>query len=213
LSRASVDYNAKEREFLINKELHDHILSRMRETQVGSNMDNQNARVIDRAQTPKEGSYVSPNVMLNLGLGFVGGLGLGLGFAFFVAFIDDRVKSSFDIESVIGLPLIGIIPQIKKLDPVEKAQVVANNSDRQVAEAFLSLHSQLRLKEESKNAKCILTTSTIPGEGKSFTTTNLALAFAAHGERVLIVDCDLRKPNVHKTLQLENTKGVIDVVG
>ncbi|WP_221029415.1 GumC family protein [Actomonas aquatica] len=213
LSRAAVDYDKKEREYLINKELHNSIVSRMRETNLNAAMDNQNARVIDRAQPSKEGNFVSPNIVLNLGLGLIGGAGLGLGFAFFVAFIDDRVKSSFDIESVVGVPLVGIIPQIKKLDPVEKAQVVINNSDRQVAEAFLTLHSALRLKEEAKNAKCLLTTSTIPGEGKSFTTTNLALTFAAHGEKVCVVDCDLRKPNIHKTLQLENVKGVIDIVG
>jgi capsular exopolysaccharide synthesis family protein len=150
---------------------------------------------------------------LNLGLGVVGGLGLGLAFAFFVAFIDDRVKSSFDIEGVIGLPLIGVIPQIKRMDPAAKAQIVVNNADRQVAEAFLTLHSGLRLKDESKNARCVLITSTIPGEGKSFTTTNLALTFAAHGEKVLVVDCDLRKPNIHKSFGLENLKGVIDVCG
>ncbi|GAB5560732.1 MAG: exopolysaccharide regulatory tyrosine autokinase VpsO [Synoicihabitans sp.] len=213
LSRAAVDYDAKEREFLINEELHNNIISRMRETSVGASLDNQNARIIDRATPSSPGNHVSPNLILNLGLGFVGGAGLGLAFAFFVAFIDDRVKSSFDIESVVGVPLIGIIPQIKKLDPVQKAQVVLNNSDRQVSEAFLTLHSALRLKEEAKDAKCILTTSTIPGEGKSFVTTNVALTFAAHGERVVIVDCDLRKPNIHKTLQIENSKGVIDIVG
>jgi len=64
---------------------------------------------------------------------------------------------------------------------------------------------------ESKNAKCVLITSTIPGEGKSFTTTNLALTFAAHGEKVIVVDCDLRKPNIHKLFRMENLKGVIDV--
>ena len=213
LSRASVEYDSQERELSINEALLENIQSRMRETSLSATMDNQNARIIDRAQPSKEGDYVSPNIILNIGLGFVGGIGLGLGFAFFVAFIDDRVKSSFDIESVIGVPLVGIIPQIKKMDPVEKAQVVSNNADRQVSEAFLTLHSALRLKEEAKSAKCILTTSTIPGEGKSFTTTNLALTFSAHGERVVIVDCDLRKPNIHKTLQLENVKGVIDIVG
>ncbi len=213
LSRAAVEYDKREREYLINKQLQDHIISRMRETSLGATMDNQNARIIDHAQPSSEGNFVSPNFVLNLGLGVVGGLGLGLGFAFFVAFIDDRVKSSFDIESVVGVPLLGVIPQIKKLDPVEKAQIVANNADRQVSEAFLTLHSSLRLKEESKNARCFLTTSTIPGEGKSFTTTNLALTFAAHGEKVVIVDCDLRKPNVHKTLQIENARGVIDIVG
>lgn len=213
LSRAAVEYNAKARESLINEELHNSIIARMRETSVGATMDNQNARVIDRGKPSLEGSYVSPNLLLNLGLGFVGGAGLGLAFAFFVAFVDDRVKSSFDIESVIGVPLIGIIPQIKKLDAVQKAQVVLTNADRQVSEAFLTLHSAMRLKPEAKDAKCILTTSTIPGEGKSFVTTNVAMTYAAHGEKVVIIDCDLRKPNIHKTLQLENTKGVIDIVG
>mgnify|MGYP003346010018 CR=1 FL=1 len=144
----------------------------------------QNARLVDQAVPAPEGKPISPNVSLNLGLGLVGGLGLGLAFAFFVAFIDDRVKSSYDIEGVVGLPLIGIIPEVKRLDSSEKARVVASNADRQVAEAFRTLHSSLRLKDESKNAKAFLTTSTIPGEGKSFTTTNLALTFAAHGEKV-----------------------------
>src|SRR5205085_6376991 len=107
----------------------------------------------------------SPNVPLNLALGFMGGMALGTAFAFFVAYIDDRVKSSFDIESVIGLPLIGIIPEIKRMEQPDKAQIVINHQDRQVSEAFLTLHSALRLKDESKNAQAILTTSTIPGEG------------------------------------------------
>lgn len=211
LDRMALAYNNKASELLTQQEFLRTITGRNTETAMSSNIPTQNARPLDKAVPPGENYPISPNLPLNLGLGIVGGLGLGLAFAFFVAFIDDRVKSSFDIEGVVGLPLIGVIPQIKRMDPAEKAQIVANNADRQVAEAFLTLHSSLRLKDESKNAKCILTTSTIPGEGKSFTTTNLALTFAAHGERVLIVDCDLRKPNVHKSFRIENLKGVIDI--
>jgi len=211
LDRAAVEYEARASELKINEVILQNILARMRETTISSTLESQNARQIDPAVPSGDGAYVSPKIPLNLGVGFVGGLGLGLAFAFFVAFIDDRVKSSFDIESVVGLPLIGIIPQIKKMEQPDKAQIAINNADRQVAEAFLTLHSSLRLKDESKNAQCILVTSTIPGEGKSFTTTNLALTFAAHGERVAIVDCDLRKPNVHKSFRLENRKGVIDI--
>jgi capsular exopolysaccharide synthesis family protein len=211
LDRAAVEYTERSRKLMINEQLLQNLIVRMRDTTMISTMETQNARVVDKAAPSQESDYVSPKIPLNLGLGFVGGLGLGLAFAFFVAFIDDRVKSSFDIESVIGLPLIGIIPQIKKMEQPDKAQIVINNADRQVCEAFLTLHFSLRLKDESKNAKCILVTSTIPGEGKSFTTTNLALTFAAHGERVAIVDCDLRKPNVHKLFRLENRKGVIDI--
>ncbi|HEY9247777.1 MAG TPA: polysaccharide biosynthesis tyrosine autokinase [Rariglobus sp.] len=211
LDRANVEYEERSRKLLINEQLLQNLIGRMRDTTMISTMETQNARIVDKASPSQESDYVSPKIPLNLGLGFVGGLGLGLAFAFFVAFIDDRVKSSFDIEAVVGLPLIGIIPQIKKMEQPDKAQIVINNADRQVCEAFLTLHSSLRLKDESKNAQCILTTSTIPGEGKSFTTTNLALTFAAHGERVAIVDCDLRKPNIHKSFRLENRKGVIDI--
>jgi capsular exopolysaccharide synthesis family protein len=211
LDRVGVEYTQIEREYLTQNQILQNIVARKSETTMTSGFATQNARVVDRAAPAPENKPVSPNVPLNLGLGVVGGLGLGLAFAFFVAFIDDRVKSSYDIEGVVGLPLIGIIPQIRKMEVAEKAQIVATNADRQVAESFLTLHSSLRLKDESKNAKCILTTSTIPGEGKSFITTNLALTFASHGDRVAIVDCDLRKPNIHKSLRIENLKGVIDL--
>lgn len=211
LDRYALDYTRLESNWRTNQQILQNIVARARETSMTGNIQTQNARIVDQAAPSPENKPISPNVPLNLGLGVVGGLGLGLAFAFFVAFIDDRVKSSFDIEGVVGLPLIGIIPQIKRMDQADKAQIVVNNADRQVAEAFLTLHSSLRLKDESKNAKCILTTSTIPGEGKSFTTTNLALTFAAHGEKVLVIDCDLRKPNIHKSFRIENLKGVIDV--
>lgn len=211
LDRIALAFNDKNRELTTQEHILQTIVARRTETAMTSTITTQSARLVDRAAPALENAPISPNVSLNLGLGAVGGLGLGLAFAFFVAFIDDRVKSSFDIEGVVGLPLIGVIPQIKRMDPAEKAQIVVTNADRQVAEAFLTLHSSLRLKDESKNAKCILTTSTIPGEGKSFTTTNLALTFAAHGEKVVVIDCDLRKPNIHKSFRVENLRGVIDI--
>lgn len=209
IDRFAVEYSNLERDLGINEHLLNNILGRMRETSMSSTIETQSARIVDRA-APALRPF-SPNIPLNLALGFLGGLALGTAFAFFVAYIDDRVKSSFDIESVVGLPLVGIVPEIKRLEQPEKAQIVANNQDKQVVESFLTLHSSLRLKDESKRAQAILVTSTIPGEGKSFTTTNLALTFAAHGEKVVIIDCDLRKPNIHKSFRLENIKGVIDI--
>lgn len=209
LDRAAVEYTNLERELRISEQLLQNTMARMKETSMTSTIETQNARLIDRASPALR--HYSPNIPLNLALGLLGGLALGTAFAFFVAYIDDRVKSSFDIEGVIGLPLVGIIPEIKRMEQPDKAQIVINNQDKQVSEAFLSLHSSLRLKDESKNAQAFLTTSTIPGEGKSFISTNLALTFAAHGERVVIIDCDLRKPNVHKSFRIENLKGVIDI--
>jgi capsular exopolysaccharide synthesis family protein len=73
-----------------------------------------------------------------------------------------------------------------------------------VTESFRSIYSTLKLNDASKNARAILVTSTVPSEGKSFVTTNLALTYALHGERVLIIDCDLRMPNIAKSLGQEN---------
>jgi capsular exopolysaccharide synthesis family protein len=147
---------------------------------------------------------------MNLAAGFFGGIAVGMGLIFVVAFLDDRVKSAFDIEGTIGLPMLGVIPRIKKLDSNTKAQAVASNVDRHVTETFRSIHSALKLNDESKNAKIILTTSTVPSEGKSFVSSNLSLTFANHGEKTLLLDADLRLPNVARSLQLENDFGLLD---
>ncbi len=122
------------------------------------------------------------------------------------------MKTAFDIENTVGLPLIGIVPRITRADATSKAKMIADGTDKHTVEAFRGIHSTLNLNEESKKAKVILTTSTIPGEGKSFVSTNMALTYASHGDRTLIIDCDLRMPNVAKSLDLENKNGILQVL-
>ena len=181
LDRLSVDYATQQNELNVNQELLASIVTRMRETSMSATIESHNARVVDQAGRPRR--YSSPHVLADLCLGAVGGLGLGLGLAFSVAFLDDRIRSALQIETALGLHLIGIVPKIQKLNPEDRAQVVLGPADPLAAEAFLTLHSNLRLKPRSKSAKVILVTSTRPGEGKSFVASNLALAFAKHGER------------------------------
>ena len=208
LDRFSVEYSTLENELNVNRELFSSILTRMRETSMSASIESQNARIIDQAGRPRIPS--SPNVGMNLGCGAAGGLCLGLTLAFVVAYIDDRVKSAYQIESVIGLPLVGIVPKIQSMDAPGRAKIVLTNAEPLAAEAFLTIHSNLRIKDQSRMAKAMLVTSTGPGEGKSFVTSNLALTFAKHGERTVLVDCDLRKPNVHNAFGIPNTRGVID---
>ena len=210
VDRFSVDYQSQQSELSVNEQLLATIISRMRETSMNASIESQNARMVDRAARPSPKQYSTPNIPLNLGLGAFGGLGLGLAIAFFVAFIDDRVKSAYDIEAVVGLPLIGIIPRVGKMDAAGKSQIVVSNADPLAAEAFLTLHSNLRINSDARKSQVILITSTTPSEGKSFVASNLALTFAAHGERTLIIDCDLRKPNVYRSFGVSNNKGVID---
>jgi succinoglycan biosynthesis transport protein ExoP len=207
LDRYSVEYDNLTRDFRVNNQLLESMMTRMRETAVTSTIETQTARIIDPALEPE--SPISPNIPTNLAMGVLAGILFGFGFAYLLAIIDDRVKTSFDIESLIGLPLLGIIPRINRMEQPDKAQIVSNGADPVIVEAFMALHSTLRLKDESRNAKLLLVTSTLPGEGKSFVTTNLALAFASQGQRTVVVDCDLRKPNVQNSFRLHATKGVI----
>jgi capsular exopolysaccharide synthesis family protein len=211
LDRFGVEYTNLERDFAINEKLLENILSRMRETSMSGTVETQNARIVDRAVPGRR--PVSPRVMVNLAVGAVGGLGLGVMLAFFVAYADDRVKSAYDIEVAIGLPLLAIVPRFNSSTPGSDNAATAFEAPKEpeIAEAFSTLYSSLRLKEEGRNAKCIVVTSTVPGEGKSFITRNLALCFATHGEKVLLIDCDLRRPTAHRGFKVDNLAGVIDV--
>ena len=132
--------------------------------------------------------------------------------ALLVAFFDDRAKSAYDVESVIGLPLLGVIPRIKRLNSSEKAQVAASNADRATTEAFRSLYSTLKVNSLSKSAKAILFTSTTPSEGKSFVVTNLAFTCALNGEKVIIIDADLRLPALAKILGINVKEGLVSCI-
>ena len=208
LSKTRVEYSSLQREMDVQQGFLQALVQRMTQERAAVNLKNPNSRVIDEALPPLRHS--SPNIVMNLAAGFFGGLAVGAGLIFVVAFLDDRVKSAFDIEGTIGLSMLGVVPRIKKLDSNSKAQAVASNIDRHVTEAFRSIHSALKLSDESKNAKVIVATSTVPGEGKSFISSNLALTFANHGERTLLLDGDLRLPNVARSLQLENEFGLLD---
>jgi len=210
LSKTRVEYSSLEREMDVQQGFLQALVGRMTQERAAVNLKNPNSRVIDEALPPLRHS--SPNIVMNLAAGLFGGLAVGAGLIFVVAFLDDRVKSAFDIEGTIGLSMLGVVPRIKKLDSSSKAQAVASNVDRHVTESFRSIHSALKLSDESKNAKVIVTTSTVPGEGKSFISSNLALTFANHGEKTLLLDGDLRLPNVARSLQLENEYGLLDYV-
>ncbi len=207
LDRIRPEYDAMLRQLDVSRELYNHYFGRMQQASVKVDTSGQTARIIDRAVQPMR--PFKPNIPLNLAIGLVLGMGVGFGLVFLLAFMDDKVKSAYDIESILGVPLVGIVPHIFSIDAQEKARIVADEHDKHAVEAFRSIHSTLKLNEESRNAKVLLSTSTIPSEGKTFVSTNTAITFAMHGERTIVVDADLRMPNVAKGLDLDGRRGVI----
>jgi polysaccharide biosynthesis transport protein len=164
-------------------------------------------RLVDSAAVSDKAINKFPLIAIIAAGVFLGGA-VGLAIVFLLASLDDRVKSTSDIEQFVGIPLIGVIPKISKLDNFKRARTVANNADRATTEAFHAVYSSLKVHEQASKAKAFLTTSTTPSEGKSFFTTNLAMTYAMHGEKVIVVDADLRLPNVGKSLQLTGDAGI-----
>lgn len=205
LARIAPEYTAMERQVEVAQEFFQGLLMRLETETAQTNMIYANVEIIDKAYPPLDPSW--PRIPMILFLGLVFGSSSGIGVVLLLGLLDDRVKSSFDVESSLGVQLVGVIPKVSRLDSFEKASIVANGLDRRVTEAFRSLYSSLKIGESSKDARVVLFTSTLPSEGKSFVCTNLALTYANHGEKVLVIDCDLRMPAIAHSMGLHQMQG------
>jgi succinoglycan biosynthesis transport protein ExoP len=208
LRSLSVDFNSLQSRATVAKNYYMEILDRLNQTTTFKNLDKISLHPLDRAQIP--GGPISPNIpaitRTSFGLGIIVFLAIAIGFRF----ADDRVKSAWDIESFIGVNLLGIIPQLDSLRDDEKVGLSAPGSGNETGnEAFLGLYSSVKIQSKLDFPKSILVTSTIPGEGKTLVSCNLAACFARHGKKTLLVDCDLRRPMLHRHFRQQNTTGII----
>ena len=142
-----------------------------------------------------------PRVVLNLALGALVGLMIGLGLAFFIEYLDTSVKTMEDVENLLGLPVLAIIPKNIKLLHREAG-------DTPDAEAYRILRTNIEFNRKNPEANTISLVSGGPGEGKSTTIANLAFVCAQGGYSTLIVDADLRRPIQHEFFGVSNTAGL-----
>ena len=156
-------------------------------------------QVIDKAEPGLR--PVRPNKILNIALGVVFGLAIGVGLAFFIEYLDTSVKTIDDVERALQAPVLGVIPQ-------NVGSLIDEGPDSPHAEAYRVLRTNIMFSQKDPTMNTITIVSAGAGEGKSTTTFNLATIFAQNGQRVLIVDSDLRRPSIHKILKVSNSVGL-----
>ncbi|MCX7846440.1 MAG: polysaccharide biosynthesis tyrosine autokinase [bacterium] len=168
-----------------------------------SEFDPRTVSIVDEAVLPLRPAR--PRKTLNMLLGMMFGLILGVSIAFFAEYLDDTVKSPHDVETILRLPFLGLIPSVTKhmsVAPVEN--IVESEPKGTVAEAYRAIRTNI-LFSSDRQIKCIVVTSSGPGEGKTTTAVNMAHVMARAGDRTLLIDGDMRRPRIHKIFGIDGS--------
>lgn len=199
--------NLLRREVDTNRQLYDNLLQRLKEVGVAGGVESNNVSVVDKANVPLFPS--TPNINKNLLIGLAAGLFLALLLAFVLEFIDDTVRYTDEVERLIGLPLLGVIPAVKKAVSSKVLALMSHTDPRgQFSEAYRSVRTALQFSTSQGAPKRLVVTSCTKNEGKSTTTLALAINFAQMGKQVLLIDADMRNPTVHRLLSMTNDVGL-----
>lgn len=167
----------------------------------------ENVQVIDKAPIPYD--PVSPRKFLNMSIGAVLGFMVGVFLTFLFEYLDNTVKTPEDIENNLKLSVLGTIPNI---DSRSKETIVNNNPKSPISEAFRTMRTNIKFTNIDKEVKTIAVTSSLPSEGKSTIVSNLAISLTQDGQKVLVIDTDLRKPKVDKMFRIPNTNGLTNIL-
>ena len=207
-----IDLKFLEAEADRNKEFYESIKRRMSEVSLSHLLRNNNIRLVDRAVATD--NPVRPNLPINVSMGLLLGVFGGCALAFVLDLLDTTIKSKEDVESVIGVPLLGVVPSMSDADlqtlpsDVARSLFVHSRPRSTVAECMRSIRTNVMFRVPKKDVRTLLVTSAAPREGKSFTSSNLAAIIAMTGSRVLLIDADLRRPAIHNRFGLRNDRGL-----
>lgn len=186
-----IQYRILQREVETVRTQYEALLQRSKEVSIASGVGSSNVSIVDPALVPS--APFQPDIRRSLLQALVISLGLGVGLAFALNFLDDTIKSPEDVRNKLRLPLIGLVPKISgKADIVSKA---LDQPKSVISEAFASAQTALEFSTTEGMPRSLLITSTRPGEGKTSTTVSLAKTFARSGKQTLIIDADMRKPS------------------
>jgi capsular exopolysaccharide synthesis family protein len=203
----------KERELTVVRTSTDQIQRRLNEVRIEQALPSEQEEPLHKEQFAfLPGAPFTPNKAQIRNTGLYIFIGLFFAIPICLEFVDNRVKSPFDVEVFIGKDLIAGIPKISEVEEIQRPLIVGNDLDDGLTESFRSMYSRIQMNSHTDYPKSILITSAIPSEGKSLISANLAYSCANHGRKTILVDFDLRRPGLHKFCDLENNVGLVTLV-
>jgi len=224
LNESAIEYSLLKRDLDTNRQLYEGLLEKLKEAGVSAGLRSNNFRIVDVARVPT--APVEPNIPRNLSFAFMLGLTSGVGLAFLLEGLDSTVRTTEQAQLISGLPPLGMIPlgsRTAREGASAKRLVIASSKEAvelitqvrpqsQMAESYRALRTSLLLSHLGAPPKVIMVTSALPQEGKTTTSINCAVVLAQKGIRVLLIDADLRRPSIHKTLGMGPRSGLSNVL-
>jgi polysaccharide biosynthesis transport protein len=224
LNESAIEYSLLKRDVETNRQLYEGLLEKLKEAGVSAGLKSNNFRIVDSARVPT--GPIEPNIPRNLGFAFILGSMSGIGLAFLLEGLDNTVRTTEQAQMISGLPSLGMIPlgsrntregaNPKRLilaSSNEAVELVSQSRPQsQMAESYRALRTSLLLSHLGAPPKVIMVTSALPQEGKSTTSINTAVVLAQKGVKVLLIDADLRRPSIHKTLGMGPRSGLSNVL-
>ena len=196
LSDVAVGYDVLERDYLSDKGQYDAVITRLSETKFQAQLTPERIRVIQPALVPD--LPASPKIKFVFALAILGGLAGGVAVSFVIDSLNTSFRTVDEAEQHLGLPVLGTVPKLTKGKDQVKKLVAAEGSQSTGAEVFRTLRTTLSMLGPEKDRRTYLFTSSLPSEGKTFTSLNYAVSLAQQDLRTLLIDIDLRRPSVEQ---------------
>jgi exopolysaccharide transport family protein len=224
LNESAIAYSLLKRDVDTNRTLYEGLLEKLKEAGVTAGLRSNNFRIVDTARVPA--APAEPNLPRNLTFALALGLTTGVGLAFLLEGMDNTVRTPEQAQAISALPSLGLIPlgsrtrteiatrkRLSLASSREAVELVTQSRPKsQMAESYRALRTSLLLTSVGGPPKVILVTSALPEEGKTTTSLNSAIVLAQKGTRVLLIDADLRRPSIHKTLGIGPRDGLSNVL-
>jgi capsular exopolysaccharide synthesis family protein len=212
LNKKSIEFGVLQREAENSREMYELLIKRFKEASLTEDIKAGNIRIIDRAEIPD--TAVKPKKKLNLLLGLIVGLTLGVGLAFFLEYLDNTIKTPDDVKKLLKIPYLAPVPEFE-FDQTGSAypEIIAYNMPKSTAsEAYRGLRTSLLFSSAGNPPQVLMITSAGPGEGKTLTSVNLATTMAQFGSKVILIDCDLRRPRLHRVMKIDRENGTSNIL-